>query len=125
MAKIIRSIISSSSSRGGLLWRKGKGFGGVLLPMKMMKKLYMLLSLSSSGDDEKEKIGGVKEGHFVVIARQGWKEERFFIELGHLDNPHFLHLLNQAQEEYGFSQQGALAIPCDPLYLKTIIATNN
>ncbi|KAL1313739.1 auxin-responsive protein SAUR50-like [Arachis ipaensis] len=103
----------SISSRGGLLWRKGKGG---LLPM--MKKL---LFSSSSRDDEK----GVKEGHFVVIATQGWKEERFFIELGHLDNPDFVQLLKQAEEEYGFSQEGALAIPCDPLYLKTIISTKN
>lgn len=65
---------------------------------------------------------GVKQGHFVVIATQGWKQERFVVELGYLDDPGFVKLLKQAEEEFGFSQAGALAIPCDPDDLKTIIA---
>lgn len=64
---------------------------------------------------------GVKQGHFVVIATEGWKPERFCIELGYLDNPEFVKLLKQAEEEFGFSQVGALAIPCEPDDLKRII----
>ncbi|XP_057438295.1 auxin-responsive protein SAUR32-like [Lotus japonicus] len=64
---------------------------------------------------------GVKQGHFVVVATEGWKPERFFIELGYLDHPDFVKLLKQAEEEFGFSQEGALAIPCEPDDLKRII----
>ncbi|CAJ2632562.1 auxin-responsive protein SAUR32-like [Trifolium pratense] len=64
---------------------------------------------------------GVKQGHFVVIATQGWKAERFCIELGYLDHPEFVKLLKQAEEEFGFSQVGALEIPCEPDELKRII----
>ena len=95
----------TTSSRG--LW---KGGFGVLFPM--MKKLQITLFSRQKG---------VKQGHFVVIATEGWRPERFFIELGYLDHPDFVKLLKQAEEEYGFSQVGALAIPCEPDDLKRII----
>lgn len=65
---------------------------------------------------------GVNQGYFVVVATEGRKPERFVIELGHLKNPEFLKLLKQAEEEFGFSQEGALAIPCQPGDLQRIIA---
>lgn len=61
----------------------------------LVGKLQTSLSLSK----------GVKQGHFVVIATEGWKPERFVIELGYLNNPEFLKLLKQAEEEFGFSQE--------------------
>ena len=63
----------------------------------------------------------VKQGHFVVIATEGWKPERFVIELGYLNNPDFVKLLKQAEEEFGFSQVGVLSIPCQPDQLQGII----
>lgn len=64
---------------------------------------------------------GVKQGHFVVIATEGWEQERFVVELCYLNNPEFLKLLKQAEEEFGFSQEGALAIPCRPHDLRRIL----
>lgn len=63
----------------------------------------------------------MKQGYFVVIATQGWKPERFCVELEYLDHPEFVKLLKQAEEEFGFSQDGAIAIPCEPDELKRII----
>lgn len=97
----------TSTSCSGMLW---KGGFGVVVPM--MKKLQ---SSFFSGPK------GVKQGHFVVIATEGCKPERFFIELGYLHHPDFVKLLKQAEEEFGFSQVGALAIPCEPDDLKRII----
>lgn len=62
----------------------------------------------------------VREGHLVVIANKGWKPKRFVIELGYLNHPEFLKLLKQAEEEFGFCQEGALAIPCRPDELQKI-----
>ncbi|CAK7343152.1 unnamed protein product [Dovyalis caffra] len=62
-----------------------------------------------------------REYHFVVIATKGWEPERFIVELGCLNNPEFLRLLKQAEEEFGFSQEGALAIPCRPDELQSIL----
>ena len=64
---------------------------------------------------------GVKQGYFVVVATECWKPERFVVELGYLNNPEFLKLLKQAEEEFGFSHEGALAIPCQPDDLERII----
>ncbi|KAL5546125.1 hypothetical protein UlMin_005812 [Ulmus minor] len=64
---------------------------------------------------------GAKQGHFVVVATEGWEPQRFVIELGYLNNPEFLNLLKQAEEEFGFSHDGALAIPCRPDELLRIL----
>ncbi|XP_057983534.1 protein SMALL AUXIN UP-REGULATED RNA 51-like [Malania oleifera] len=63
----------------------------------------------------------VKEGHFAVFAVKGEERKRFVIELGCLTNPAFLSLLEQAKEEYGFTQKGALAIPCRPEELEELL----
>ncbi|KAK3226570.1 hypothetical protein Dsin_006432 [Dipteronia sinensis] len=63
----------------------------------------------------------VKEGHFVVFAVKGEETERFVIELCLLTSPEFLRLLEEAEEEFGFKQKGALTIPCRPQELHRII----
>ncbi|KAK3226572.1 hypothetical protein Dsin_006434 [Dipteronia sinensis] len=63
----------------------------------------------------------MREGHFVVIATKGWEPKRFVIELGYLNHPAFLKLLKQSEEEFGFCQEGALAIPCRPDELQKIL----
>ncbi|TXG58465.1 hypothetical protein EZV62_016294 [Acer yangbiense] len=63
----------------------------------------------------------VKEGHFTVFMVKGEEAERFVIELGLLTNPEFLRLLEEAEEEFGFKQKGALTVPCRPQELHRII----
>ncbi|XP_047153547.1 auxin-responsive protein SAUR71-like [Vigna umbellata] len=63
----------------------------------------------------------VKEGHFAVIAIHGEETKRFVVELDYLTDPAFLKLLEQASEEYGFQQKGALVVPCSPQELQKII----
>jgi SAUR family protein len=38
--------------------------------------------------------------------------ERFVVPVGYVNHPLFVDLLKQAEEEYGFHQQGVLTIPC-------------
>ncbi|XP_010543410.1 PREDICTED: auxin-induced protein X15 [Tarenaya hassleriana] len=63
----------------------------------------------------------VKEGHVAVVAVKGGKAERFILELGELNRPEFLRLLEQAKEEFGFHQKGPLAIPCQPEQVQKIL----
>ena len=63
----------------------------------------------------------VREGYFAVLAVNGGETKRFIVELDYLTDPEFLVLLDQAQEEYGFRQQGALAVPCRPQELQKIL----
>ncbi|CAL0310472.1 unnamed protein product [Lupinus luteus] len=84
-------------------------------------------TISENIDDENEAATttmvpkDVKEGHFAVIAIQGEETKRFIVELDYLTDPDFLRLLEQAKEEFGFQQKGALAVPCRPQELQKII----
>ncbi|KAK7337090.1 hypothetical protein VNO77_17649 [Canavalia gladiata] len=104
---------------------------------KVMKSLQFLahsrayprrVSYVSDIDEENERAAtttrvpeDVREGHFAVIAMQGEETKRFVVELEYLTDPAFVKLLDQAKEEYGFGQKGALAIPCSPQELQNII----
>ncbi|OMO73630.1 Auxin responsive SAUR protein [Corchorus olitorius] len=74
-------------------------------------------------DEDRSKTvpGDFKEGFFTVFAVKGKETGRFVIELDHLTNPEFLSLLDQAREEYGFHQKGALSVPCRPQELQQIL----
>lgn len=63
----------------------------------------------------------VSEGYFTVLTVQGNETQRFVIELDNLKDPAFLSLLEQAEEEYGFEQKGALSLPCRPQELQKIL----
>ncbi|EEF42909.1 calmodulin binding protein, putative [Ricinus communis] len=85
--------------------------GSIRIARFIIGKIQASLSLSQ----------GMRKGHFVVVATQGWEPKRFIVELGFLNNPQFLRLLKQAEEEFGFSHEGALAIPCRPDELQSIL----
>lgn len=63
----------------------------------------------------------VKEGEFAVFAANSETPQRFVVGLRFLSNPSFLKLLKQAEEEYGFDQEGVLAVPCQPEELQKIL----
>ncbi|XP_061965269.1 auxin-responsive protein SAUR72-like [Populus nigra] len=99
-----------------------------------IKKLKRVLLLSASrganvcetGFDEVMEAAkivpvDVKKGHFAVTAIKGEEPKRFVVKLDCLANPDFLSLLEQAKEEYGFQQEGVLAVPCRPEELQMIL----
>ncbi|TMW81537.1 hypothetical protein EJD97_009075 [Solanum chilense] len=64
----------------------------------------------------------VKEGHFAVLSVNSEEEpKRFIVELHWLNNPLFLKLLKQAEDEYGFQQKGVLEVPCRAAELQKIL----
>ncbi|CAN6298822.1 unnamed protein product [Urochloa humidicola] len=48
----------------------------------------------------------------VRVGVEGEEQRRFAVPLGHLKHPLFGALLDEAEREYGFRHQGAIAIPC-------------
>ncbi|RZC77309.1 hypothetical protein C5167_001485 [Papaver somniferum] len=64
----------------------------------------------------------VKKGQFAVFATEGDEANRFIVELECLNNPAFLKLLEKAEEEFGFGQDGIIGLPCKPDELKRILA---
>ncbi|KEH24027.1 putative small auxin-up RNA [Medicago truncatula] len=79
------------------------------------------LRIRDIDDEESETETTVPEGFFAVIAMQGEETKRFVLELDYLRNPHFMKLLEQAKDEYGYQQKGAIALPCKPQELQKII----
>ncbi|KAH0779540.1 hypothetical protein KY290_005967 [Solanum tuberosum] len=64
----------------------------------------------------------VKEGHFAVFSVNPEEEpKKFIVELHWLNNPLFLKLLKQAEDEYGFQQKGVLEVPCRAVELQKIL----
>ncbi|KAJ1389947.1 Small auxin-up RNA [Sesbania bispinosa] len=53
----------------------------------------------------------VPSGHVAVCV--GANYTRFVVRATYLNHPVFKKLLVEAEEEYGFSNQGPLTIPCD------------
>ncbi|XVF35982.1 hypothetical protein REPUB_Repub19eG0018900 [Reevesia pubescens] len=61
----------------------------------------------------------VPAGHVAVCV--GMSCRRFVVRATYLNHPVFKKLLIQAEEEYGFSNQGPLAIPCDESVFEEVI----
>ncbi|TXG58466.1 hypothetical protein EZV62_016295 [Acer yangbiense] len=90
----------------------------MVVVMKMLQKgLSFLLArnrVNAADDDDHEELmvaEDVKEGHFAVFAVKGEETQRFVVGLKCLTNPRFLRLLELAEEEYGFNQNGGLKVP--------------
>ncbi|GLJ16939.1 hypothetical protein SUGI_0292680 [Cryptomeria japonica] len=47
-----------------------------------------------------------------VAVRVGVEQTRFIIAVSYLNHPLFADLLEDAEEVFGFEQQGSLRIPC-------------
>ncbi|KAG8374223.1 hypothetical protein BUALT_Bualt11G0108700 [Buddleja alternifolia] len=50
-------------------------------------------------------------GHFSVITTGNGEQKKFLVGLDYLSYPPFVRLLEAAEREFGFKQQGVLAIP--------------
>ncbi|XP_012465941.1 auxin-induced protein 6B [Gossypium raimondii] len=61
----------------------------------------------------------VPAGHVAVYV--GTSCRRFVVRLTYLNHPVFKKLLIQAEEEYGFTNQGPLSIPCDETVFEEVI----
>ncbi|XP_018847020.1 auxin-induced protein 6B-like [Juglans regia] len=61
----------------------------------------------------------VPAGHVAVCV--GTSCKRFVVRATYLNHPVFKKLLVQAEEEYGFANQGPLAIPCDESLFEEVL----
>ncbi|XP_076919974.1 protein SMALL AUXIN UP-REGULATED RNA 51-like [Bidens hawaiensis] len=89
---------------------------------KLQKGLLQAKNWNTGFVSSKEKVPeDVKEGHFAVIAADGYEERRFVVSLAYLDRLCFQRLLERAAEEYGFDHEGALMVPCRPIELEWML----
>ncbi|CAI8614628.1 unnamed protein product [Vicia faba] len=93
----------------------------VLKGVLFLERSKVYVRVRSIGDDDEETATIVPEGYFVVIAMHGDERKRFVLELEYLRDSRFMKLLEEAKEEYGYQQEGAIAVPCRPQELEKII----
>ncbi|KAK3042866.1 hypothetical protein RJ639_001139 [Escallonia herrerae] len=46
------------------------------------------------------------------MVGQGEEQQRIIVPVIYINHPLFMHLLKEAEEEYGFDHQGPINIPC-------------
>lgn len=61
----------------------------------------------------------VPAGHVAVCV--GTDGKRFVVRATYLNHPVFMKLLVEAEEEYGFTNQGPLSLPCDESVFEEIL----
>ncbi|CAN0889733.1 Auxin-responsive protein SAUR32 [Linum grandiflorum] len=106
-----------------------------LFTRKLQRTLMMMTSRGGGGQNLQKRSGefeedeqgmqvvpnDVKRGQFAVTATKGGKPKRFIVELDDLNDPDFLNLLEQAEDKFGFHQEGVLEVPCHPEELQKVL----
>ncbi|KAF5727847.1 indole-3-acetic acid-induced protein ARG7 [Tripterygium wilfordii] len=80
--------------------------------LKLWRRKARMAAFASAPSD-------VPEGHVAVCVGESCR--RYIVLATHLNHPIFRRLLVQAEEEYGFTNAGPLAIPCDESVFEEII----
>jgi len=63
----------------------------------------------------------IPKGCVAIKVGDGEEQQRFTVPVNYLNHPLFVHLLKEAEEEYGFSHQGTITIPCQLVEFKDIL----
>ncbi|CAM0951496.1 unnamed protein product [Alopecurus aequalis] len=99
----------------------GEGAAPPSIPPFVLRRLQRTQTVDS--DDESchspEAAPDVPRGYCPVYV--GLEQRRFVIPTSYLGHPVFRLLLEKAEEEFGFRQEGALAIPCETEAFKYIL----
>ena len=84
---------------------------GFRLPGIVNPKRSLIRSLSN-GKQTASKSSDIPKGYFAVYVGESQKR-RFVIPISYLNQPSFLDLLSQAEEEFGYDHpMGGITIPC-------------
>ncbi|XWS43579.1 hypothetical protein CRYUN_Cryun16bG0116400 [Craigia yunnanensis] len=89
-------------------WRK---MGSRVIPCGSCEYCYQWAKWPNSTHEESSIPRDVPKGHLVVYVGENYK--RFVIKITLLKHPLFKALLDQAQDEYDFTTDSKLCIPCD------------
>ncbi|KAM5573454.1 hypothetical protein ABKV19_013144 [Rosa sericea] len=84
---------------------------GFRLPGIVSSKRSLTRS-SSNANKTASKTLDIPKGYFAVYVGENQKK-RFVIPISYLNQPSFMDLLNQAEEEFGYDHpMGGITIPC-------------
>ncbi|WOL18905.1 hypothetical protein Cni_G27702 [Canna indica] len=84
------------------------------------KRITWMINKDASPDQVTAKNTLVADrGHFVVYSSEG---KRFMVPLAFLNSGVFQELLRLAEEEFGFSGDGPILLPCDAVFLEYVLS---
>jgi SAUR family protein len=89
--------------------------------LKHILKRCSSLGKKQQGYDEQGLPLDVPKGHFVVYV--GENRSRYIVPISYLTRPQFQILLQQAEEEFGFSHDMGLTIPCEEEVFQSLTST--
>ncbi|PKI78066.1 hypothetical protein CRG98_001516 [Punica granatum] len=75
----------------------------------------------SSNEEDKRLPQDVPRGHFAVYV--GENRSRYIVPISWLGHPQFQCLLQRAEEEYGFSHDMGITIPCEEVVFRSLITS--
>lgn len=94
------------------------------VPQAATLKQILMKKCSSFGRKQRCDEGGYRvkapKGHFVVYV--GENRSRYIIPISYLAHPDFKLLLQMAADEYGFSHDTGLTIPCDESFFQSLVS---
>ncbi|XVE76169.1 hypothetical protein DITRI_Ditri12bG0151400 [Diplodiscus trichospermus] len=97
-------------------WRK---MGSRVIPCSSCDYCYQWATWPNSVHEESWIPRDVPRGHLVVYVGENYK--RYVIKVTLLKHPLFKALLDQAQDEYDFTSDSKLCIPCEEsLFLEVV-----
>lgn len=89
--------------------------------MNLFEKMF-LHNISNWKKWKAQVTTSTKKGHFSVLALGVNAEPRkFSLALDYLSHPTFIKLLEEAEREFGYYQQGVIAIPCEASEIQRLL----
>ncbi|XP_020594870.1 auxin-induced protein 6B-like [Phalaenopsis equestris] len=82
-------------------------------------KINQLKKTFSFSETSSELNSNVPKGYFVLCV--GTQMKRFRVPMEFLENKAFQVLLQEAEEEFGFQNEGVLRIPCDVAMFENVV----
>jgi SAUR family protein len=68
-----------------------------------------------------KELKDIPKGCLAILVGQGEEQrQRFVIPVIYINHPLFMHLLKEAEEEYGFDHKGPITIPCQVEEFRTV-----
>ncbi|CAN6479974.1 unnamed protein product [Victoria cruziana] len=86
---------------------------------RVPNRVFSFEDVDSDEDADDACISHVPKGCLAVYV--GSEGKRFIIPLGYLNHPVFRALLKKAEEEFGFSGNGGIRLPCESLLFEHIL----
>ncbi|KAK7389764.1 hypothetical protein VNO78_25057 [Psophocarpus tetragonolobus] len=83
-----------------------------LVMLESEENIFEEVPVTNPQHRKKEVVKDIPKGFLPIKVGQGEEQQKIVMPIMYLNHPLFSQLLKEAEEEYGFDQQGTIIIPC-------------